>query len=424
MPLFAPNDSLGSGAALEDGALNSDKILDELLSSDDLKVDEGDDKLDSSKKEETKEEESEPETEIEDDKEIKLNEEEVDESKLEFTDLPSRKEILKAFPELYKKFPALESAIYREQQYSEVFPNINDAKLAKENSENYEKFEASLLDGDIGSVLKSVKEADSNAFGKLSEQFLYNLHNVDKEAYTNVITNVLKDTAISMFNAGAKMGDGQEAQNLKLAAQILHQFFFNDSKISPYSHKHKLASGETKVNPDEERLSKREESFMQQQLDVASNDVTSSVENLIRRSVGNQIDPNGKMSDYVKNKAIEDIISAVDNEINSDARFRKVLDNLWLDSGKNNFNQASKTKIKNALLGKAKTILPAIARRVRAEALKGSAARNRNDREEDTPLPRGRAANSSNSSSRSESNKADGDKKIPKKMTTLEYLNS
>jgi hypothetical protein len=424
MPLYAPDDNLGTGAALEDGSLNADKILDNLLDDSDI-TDEGkDEKLDlkDDKKDEGKEEKDE-ESEKED--ELKLDEE-IDESKLEFSDLPSRKEVLKAFPDLYKKFPALEKAIYREQQYSEVFPNIDDAKTAKDNADNYEKFEASLLDGNISSVLKSVKEADSTAFEKLTEQFLFNLYEVDKPAYFGVVSNVLKDAAISIFKSGASMGaDNQEGQNLRRAAEILHKFFFQDEKITNYNYKHQVNRGESKADPKEEQLTKREERFLQDQLDVASNDVSSSVENLVRRSVDNAIDPTGRMSDYVKNKAIEDIISSLDSEINSDARFKKVLDNLWLDSGKNSFNNASKTKIKNALLGKARTVLPAIMRRVRAEALKGSAARNRNDRDEDTPLPRGRSANlSSNTSSRSEGTKAEKGEKIPKKMTTLEYLNS
>lgn len=427
MPFYSPIDS-GGGEALDNGKTNADTILDELLTPDDLKDDGSENEEIDLKdgKESVKGDKEDKEDGKEDDEKIELKDEEVTDDKLEFSDLPSRKEILKAFPDLYKKFPALESAVYREQQYSEVFPNIQDAKTAKDNSDNYEKFEASLLDGNIGEVLKSVKEADSGAFEKLTEQFLFTLHNVDQTAYAGVVTHVIKDAAITMYQAGVKLGD-QQGENLKLAAQILHQHLLGDSKITAYNPKHKINSAENKTNPDEERLNKREEQFLQDQLDTATNDVTSSVENLIRRSVESQLDPNGRMTDYVKNKAIEDIIAQVDREINSDARFKKVLDNLWFDSGKNNFNAATKSKIKNALLGKAKTILPAIARRVKAEALKGNASRNRNDRDEDSPLPRGRTANSSSKSSSDSSergSKADKGEKIPKKMTTLEYLNS
>src|SRR5215469_7143808 len=76
--------------------------------------------------EEPKEEK--PEEEIEE--EVKLNDDDID------IDSPvKRKELLAAYPDIFKKFPYLEKSMYREQQYSELFPTMSDAKVAAERSQ-------------------------------------------------------------------------------------------------------------------------------------------------------------------------------------------------------------------------------------------------------------------------------------------------
>src|SRR5215475_3565405 len=131
-----------------DNDLTTDNILDVLNSDDssskdksdefDLSVlDENDEDSQDEPKEESEKERSEEE---EEEEELDLKEKEddekepnlEDEDELELSKIPKRAEIKAAYPDIFKKFPQLERALYREHAYAEVFSSVADAKEAKD----------------------------------------------------------------------------------------------------------------------------------------------------------------------------------------------------------------------------------------------------------------------------------------------------
>ncbi|HWY36517.1 MAG TPA: hypothetical protein VNX68_17870 [Nitrosopumilaceae archaeon] len=401
------NNNPSGSAALEDNALSSDDILDILSDESDDELSKGgsDEKVTEKKGKEVSKEgkdaeesrdEEEQVDEEEEKKEIKLEDTEDDD--LKFLHV-NRREILKAYPDLFKKFPSLEKSIYREQEYAQIFPTMAEARESKEALDNYTQIESGLLSGDIGNILSAVKNSDARAFDKITETFLPTLSKIDAQAYSGVLSQVLKSAAISMFTEGKK----RENENLQLAAQILHEFAFGDNKITAYNFRNKVS---TETNPKEEELNQREQGFLKQQFDVAIGDVSGRAENIIKSTIDKHIDPKNVMTSYVRNNAMKDIMNEVDRNIKGDKTFTALLDKLWERSFEDNFSESSKIKIKNALLSKASTILPDILRKVRADALKGHTTSRRKDEEEiedKKPLPRGNVAGSSKNSSGSKS---------------------
>ncbi len=140
-------------AIVETKQLGKDEILDELMKDD--SIDKEDESIDLSKKvdeEDKSRDESVKKIADEEEKEIKEAEEiekEIEIKDDDYADIPKRQQILKEFPELFKKFPAIEHAIYREQQYAEVFPTINDAKEALARNQDFKSFENELFSGDL-----------------------------------------------------------------------------------------------------------------------------------------------------------------------------------------------------------------------------------------------------------------------------------
>lgn len=371
------------GTTLEDGALSADGILDIL--SDDTDTTENDKgKEDKEKDEKSKdkgpgkevrgkedEEGDEGEEEDEGKEVIKLE----DQDDLEFLHV-NRRDILKAYPDIFKKFPSIEKSIYREQQYAELYPTLQEARDAKESVDNYARFESSLLNGDISDVLNTVKNTDANAFERITETFLPTLNKLDKAAHASILSQVLKSAAITMYGEGKTRNN----ENLQLAAQILHEFAFGNGQITPYKFKHDI---EVRENPREQELMNREQGFMKQQFDVAINDVSGRAENVIKSTVDKHIDPKGLMTPYVKGKASKEVLEEVDRAIKGDRSFSAILDRLWERALDSNFSEQTKIKIKNAILAKSQTVLPDIIRKIRADALKGYATRNDNGRRAD-----------------------------------------
>ena len=363
-------------------------------------VDESDDNVDDESTD-SDDDDDENEDEV---KEIELK----DDDDLDYKDVPKRQEILKQFPELFKKFPGVERAIYREQQYSEVFPTIADAKNANERLGTLKAFENELMSGSIENVLKSVKSTDDGAFNSITTGLLQTLAKVDEKAYYGTLNFVIKNALYSALTSGKQSGDEQ----LEIAAQLLHKYIYGTTEVA-------LLPGDKQEapNPKEIELNNRERAFTNQQLNLAVNDVATRTDNVIKSAIDKNIDTRGVMTSYVKSKASEDIMKRVQKEIMGDSRFVAIKDKLWEAAIKDNFSESSKVKIRNAVLSKAKTVLPGIIQKVKADALKGQASRNRSASEsrDDKPVTQGKVANSSNKSS-------GGSKKDPGKLSTLDFL--
>jgi len=401
------------------GELTRDGILDDLNLEDEPEVKEEEDKEEEPEKKEEEEE-------IDELKELEEELEEPDPDKLELTVPVKRSTILKEYPDLFKKFPYLERAYYREQQYTELLPTIDDAKQAVEKSSILDHFEHELLSGKTEGVLKTIKDSDSGAFNKVIDDYLPALQRVDPQAWQHVVGNLIKQTIIQMSQEANTQGleENGRGQPLQAAATILHQFVFGSSQWQPP----KQLFTEKKDNTEETRLNNERREFTKQRFETARDGLANKVNNSIRSSIDQHLDPKGSMTAYVKKTAARDAEETLQTLIDRDGRFRTILDKLWENAFKNNFNQDSQDRIRSAYLSKAKTLLPSVIKKARNEALKGSGGRVSNnepdveDDEDSTNKVPKKKVQSSGPINRGRTDK-DKAQQIPKGMTTLEFLN-
>lgn len=376
-------------------------------------------KVDSSNEEET--DETKEESPEDEDDELKALEEELegpDEEQLELMTPARRKDILKEFPTLFKKFPYLERAYYRDQQFTELLPTIDDAKEAVSKAQALDNFEKDLVSGSTETILKAIKETDGNAFNKIVDDYLPTLAKVDEKAYYHVLGTVIKNTIISMANE-AKRSSNDALNN---AALLLNQFAFGTSDFEPPS---KLSKD---VKPEEDVVKKREQEFTQRQFDTVRNDLGTKVDNVLKATIEGNIDPKGSMTDYVKRNAVRDALENVKSLIGKDARFKSISDSLWEQVFKTNFNKTSIDKVRSAYLSKAKTLLLPVIKQARSEALKGSSGKSKNEDNEDTKeettvhkdtKPRNSTSSSVSGNSRNAKSEA---RKIPQNMRSVDFL--
>jgi len=347
-----------------------------------------------------------------------LDEDEPDEEKLESMTPPRRREILKLFPDLFKKFPYLERAYYREQQFTKFFPDPQDAKEAIDKASTLDNFEKDLMDGNIKTTLEAVKNSDPKAFTKMVNGYLKTLADVDEKAYHHIIGNTIRHTIQSMVIEAND--SGQEI--LKSAAQVLHQFIFGNSKWTPPTD---LDTGEDKKDDKEEKITQRERAFTQQRFNTSKNELDGRVNSAYKNTIEANIDPKNQMSDYVKNAAVREATETLQTAIDSDPRFKTIIDKLWEKAIASDFSKDSVDKIRSAFVSKAKTLLPSVIKKARIEALRGIGKRVRDDDKNDNDDNREkkvlkRESRSSNDNGRER--KASSNGKIPAGMSTLDYL--
>lgn len=344
---------------------------------------------------------------IEDELEAELKEPDEDEVVLPVR----RKEVLAKYPTLFKDFPHLDKAVYREQKYSELLPTLRDAKLAVDKAQTLDNISSQLADGNTTMLLQSVKEEDPEAFNTLVDNYLANLQLVDKNSYFHVLGNIVKHLVITMHNS--------EDQDTKTAASILYKFIFNSEKFEPPT---KLSQKDPK-DEREAKLEEREVEFQKNVLDTHVNAVNIRIDNTIKTIVDRNIDPRDSMNPYVKEKAIQDCVTTVERELKKDARFQGIIDKLWERAADDNYSQDSLDKIRTACLSKAKGILPTIIRNTRHNALKGLGSKSPNESRQN-PLPVGRPSSGKregtpNAPKGSDKEKA---KAIPRGTKSIDFL--
>lgn len=422
--LFAPEDApTGGGGKLP--SLSIDDMVDQLGDDNDedpLKLDDEDEPADDDKdgdgpkgKSKSKgKDDKEDKEDSEDDEDKEDEDKEPEEEDLELTTPVRRKEILAKYPKLFKDFPQLEKAWFREQQFTEIIGTIDDAKEFKSKSETLDNLENDLMGGNTELILKAIKENNPKAFAKVADNYMGTLQKIDADAYNVVVGNMYKYAIIEM----SKEARASQNSSLQEAATILHQFIFGKSE---WKDPVRLSKDDPASDERESAQTKREREFEENRLSTVTEDLTSRVNNAVKNTIEANIDPKDSMSAYVKRNAVRDACAEVDKLIEKDSRLSRVNEKLWKEAKANNYSKPYLDKIKAANLSVVKTLLPSVIKKARNEALRGMGKKEENN------TFRGRQGKTSNDDkpqSRNSGGKITKASDIPKGMTSLEFLMS
>ena len=316
MPFYNTPDDNGDGSGVEPLTANSlEQMLNDDSDSDDTAEDlDLDPKPKKAAKEDSSEEtddngsgeDSESDEKVDDDGEddddeladLEADLEEPDESKLQLMTPSKRKDILKDYPDLFKKHPYLETAYFREQKFTEIFPAIKDAEAAARDVKILQDLEDDLQDGNLERLFSGLHRGSKEAYHQAIDNLLPTLASVDRESYDHLVANVTKHTIANLFEAGNEEGN----EVLKNVAVLLNQWAFGTSKLTPPTPLAKKAE----KNPEAERLENERRDFDRQRFNAARDNLITRVDNTLKNTIQNNIDPRGSMSEYVREKAVED----------------------------------------------------------------------------------------------------------------------
>jgi len=438
---YAPADSSGGGSGIPanqggkpSGGMGKEEMIEFLGEDDEKEVIDLEDKgkgkekgeeeepeipvKEKKEKVEDGEEEEELETEEDELAELEKELEGPSEDQLELKTPVPRREILKKYPNLFKDFPYLETAYYREQQYTELLPTIDDAKKAVEKGATLDKFERELMSGSTENVLKAVHTENKDAFYRIVDEYLPTLAKVDEKAYNHVLGTVIKHTIMSMVQE-AKTSSNEALQT---AAHLLNQFVFGSSDFTPPQQLSRGRSQQEKGKEDE--ISQREKDFTKQRYDTTRDDLNTRVSNVLKSTIEANIDPKKSMTDYVRRTASREALETLSGLIERDTRFKSLMDRLWEKAFESNFNREDTDRIRKAYISKAKTLLPSVIKKARNEALRGLGKRVKDDSEEQEETPTHESRNKERPATPKKVGNIKSAKDIPTGMSTLEFLNS
>jgi hypothetical protein len=338
--------------------------------------------------------------------EIEEELEEPDEEKLEFTTPARRSEILKAYPDLFKKFPSLERAYYREQKYTELYPTIKDAELAGQKAGTLDMVEKDVADGNLENIMRAMVRAGS--FEKGVDEVLNTIHKINAPAYFHMAGNIIKHTIYSM----AKSAQSTNNDELRKAALELNKYVFN---TEDYTAPSRLAKEQPKKEEDT-RLADERMQFDIQRFETANEALETKVNNLVKNTITKHIDPRDSMTAYVKDTAVEKALDDISEHLDNDRRFESVIQKLWGDARAKGYSRDSIKRIEDTFRSKIQTLLPSAIKKARQDALRGMGRRAAEEKEEEVTTRTSKS--SSPKESRSHSNE-DGPRPGE---STYEYL--
>lgn len=299
-----------------------------------------------------------PEPEAEVEEEIEQEEEEPKE--ILPHERPTIAAIKEEYPDFFKKFPTLKDAFFREKQFSEVFHTPAEARDAAATVEEFNDLRTDVVEGTGEKLLPALKESDS--LGKFSKNFLPNLFKVDKDLHWQVVLPIIEDVVRIAYADGVKRGD----DNLKWGAYYVAQNILGDPSIA--EGKKTLVVKDEPSKPDPKVTDERTK-FENERYNAFNIDVHEAVYNGLVNEVRKGFKDDDGLTKFMRSSIEKAVIDEVVNKVKADKEFSRYKDRLWKEAKSSGYRTDDKSRIINASLARAKSLVSSIRRGLIGEAL-------------------------------------------------------
>lgn len=274
----------------------------------------------------------------------------------------SFKDINKEFPELLKKYPALRANYFQAEQFKEIFPTVDDAKVASQKMEVFDFLDPYIAKGDFTPILKIFENAgNTKALENVATSLFPALQAQNKELYVKALNPELK----KLFGYVNGIANRNNDDNLKAAVQVMVKAVWGDhipqDPVQP------------KEDPEKQQL---QQQLTQQQFQFGLSkemEVKEYTSKLVAKEIEKVLDPTGEFNEFTRNILRDKIFAEVDNSIMQNQQYQREFASLWKQYHMSNHSQEARTRLIRAVLVRAKSLLPAITQRIRFEAVKPKA---------------------------------------------------
>lgn len=273
---------------------------------------------------------------------------------------PTMAQIREKFPDLFKTFPTLKAAIAREKQFSEIFHTPAEASETASLADEYSALRDDVVAGTGEKLLPALKESDS--LGKFSKNFLPNLYKTDKDLHWQTIAPVLEDFVRAAYSNGTR----NHNDNLKNAALVISEALLGDLEIA--EGKKSLVQREA---PKDAKVDEEKQKYENTRYNDFNIDVHEALYESLKSEISNGLKVEG-LTDFMKNSITQAIINQISDAVKADKTFTAYKDKLWKEAKSNGYRREDKSRIINASLARAKSLIPSLRRKLISEALGSS----------------------------------------------------
>jgi len=339
---------------------------------DDEEEEEGEEEEDKEDKEDDEEDKEEDE---EGEEKDKKEEEDPVLTRVEFKDIKGK------YPQFFKDFPDLKHAFFREQQFSEIFPTVEDARKAAEIENAYNDITAAIVAGDAGRFLTELKGEGDESLKTFSGNFIPAVKELDKGLYFDIVAPEVQQFIKNVYNHGDKGKD----ENIKNAAKIVHKILFGGA-YEDIEGEVSLVNGSR--TPKDETVERDKANYFAGKYKALAGEVTKTCYDALDTEISKGLE------DLAKQPGLRKIISKevrgkILEQMDQDSLYLGRMNANWKKEQRNGFSGAHKSAFLALFLAKAKTLIPKVRAEVRKETLGKSDGKEEKDKKDPTRISGG-----------------------------------
>lgn len=277
---------------------------------------------------------------------------------------PSLKVIIKEFPEaekIFKKYPQLRDAYYREGKFSQLFTDLEDASEASEKAASLDAFNEYIMGGSSKELLKAVGQESPSSLKKLAEGFLPTLQEINPDLFYDAAIPIINTAIRNLYAQGLKNKDNNSMSAAKIMANFFHQSYDIPDAVQDKK--------DPAIEQERQKLDKERNDHEKALFTEFDDKVNTSASRLFSRAISEGLDPTNSLSEFTKSKIIEEVIDRVGNELKNDRAHTASMQKLWKLARTERFSSKSAERIITAYLSRAKQLIPEIRSKVKNEAL-------------------------------------------------------
>jgi hypothetical protein len=295
------------------------------------------------------------------------------------------KDVKEKHPTFFKDFPELKHAFFREQQFTEIFPTVEEAKKAAEAQSAYEEITDAVIDGNAVKFLDELRNENPQGLETFSTNFLPALEKTNRDLYFNVVAPHVRGFVKKVFNVGMQNKD----ENVQNAAKVVHKALFGGDYNDV--ERNDTESGGNNKDSSVEEDKKR---YFAGKYQTLYSEVTNSCYSKLDEEINRGLSDLEKENKGLKRLLATDIRTKVLQEMDKDEAYLSRMQSLWRREQRLGFPGQLKTSFQTTFIAKAKSLIPKIRSEARKEAL-GKADNNSNNKQEPTRFSGGKITNKS-----------------------------
>jgi hypothetical protein len=270
-------------------------------------------------------------------------------------------EVKAKYPTLFKEFPDLRKALFREQQYAELIPTVEDAREMVERDRDFQEYEEKVMDGDSSTLLRTIGSTDPAALEKFVMNFLPTVEQLAPEVHGKALFPYIRRIFVNTLR------DAKQAGNVNLENSLGHvaKYLWGTPEIPDERREAPPSKTREQLQMEEENRQLRGARAAEFKSAVVGDGLKT-----FEKSVSDTFVKDARFSPIERKALTTEIVERVRVALDRDARYNRNINAMWQRASQSAHPRALIPKLVTTFLGGAKSVMPAIRAKVVADALK------------------------------------------------------